>query len=119
MDANTILEVDLTVLAFGAGTVIPLLTAVVTKMNSSSGVKATANLVLSVIAGGVAHLVTNEGSSTILELITAMAMVYLGSGVSYQNFWKPTGTSLAVQRKTAAIGVGGTHVQVAPDTDQA
>lgn len=105
--ANTVIEMDVTVLAFLAGTVIPLLTALVTKITASSAVKAVANLILSMAAGGVAFLVANDGTGTLLELIAAMVSVYLASGVSYTNFWKPTGTAAAVQSATPNTGVGG------------
>lgn len=120
--ANSVIELDVTVLAFLAGTVIPLLTALITKLRASSGVKAVCNLVLSVIAGGVAHLIANEGASTWMELVTAMVAVYLASGVSYQNLWKPTGVTLKIGETTSTKGIGSEikpeQVQVAPDTDQ-
>lgn len=103
---ETVIQVDVTVLAFLAGTVIPLLTALVTKLQASSRVKAIVNLVLSLLAGSVAHLVAHDGQSNWMNLVTAMVAVYLASGVSYQNFWKPTGTSVAVQEKTSSVGLG-------------
>lgn len=119
--ANTVVQVDTTVLAFLAGTVIPLLTALVTKMNSSSGVKAVVNLVLSMAAGGVAYLVAHDGTGSVLDLIAAMVAVYLASGVSYQNLWKPTGVTLATGSATRDFGLGRVppsgQAQVAPDTD--
>lgn len=120
--ANTVIQVDMAVLAFLAGTVIPLLTALLTKLEASSGVKAVSNLVLSMAAGGVAYLVTNDGSGDLLELISAAVAVYLTSGVTYQNLWKPTGATLKLASSTANTGLGTAYkpeqAQVAPDTDQ-
>lgn len=116
--ANTVIQVDMAVLAFLAGTVIPLLTAVVTRSQATSGLKAVVNLVLSMAAGGVAFLVANNGQGGVLELIASIVAVYLASGVSYQNLWKPTGVTNATSSATNRFGLGGGEpVQVAPDTD--
>lgn len=104
--ANIAIQVDTTVLAFLAGTVVPLLVALVTKLESSSRIKAVANLVLSMVTGGIAYLVAHEGDGNVLDLIAAMIAVYLASGVAHHNLWKPTGVTNATQRKTASVGVG-------------
>lgn len=121
--AEVAIQVDVTVLAFLAGTIIPLLTAILTKLNASSGVKAICSLILSMMAGAVAYLIAHDGNGDLLDLISAMVVVYLGAGASYQNFWKPTGTSLKLAEATAGTGIGTAakplQAQVAPDTDQA
>ena len=103
---HTVLEVDVTLLAFLIGSVMPLLTGMVTKISASSRVKSVTNLVLSVLAGVLAHLMENTGKSTLLDLATAAITAYLAAGVTYQNLWKPAGTTAAVQNKTAGTGIG-------------
>lgn len=88
------------------GTIIPLLTGLVTKFQASSQVKAVVNLVLSILAGGVSYLIENDGSGTWMELVTAMVAVYLASGVSYTNLWKPTGAATKVQNVIPMKGIG-------------
>lgn len=105
---NTVVELDLQLLSLLAGSVIPLLVAVFTKMNASSKTKAVVNLILSLAAGFVTWALEHNGRFTWYELVSAMALVYLSSGVTYQNFWKPTAVAPTVQYKTQAFGVGGT-----------
>lgn len=101
-----LIQVDVTVLAFLSGSVVPLLTALATKLNASGRLKAIVNLVLSVIAGVVAYLVGVDGETSVVGLLSATISTYLASGVTYQNLWKPTGTAPALQEATANSGLG-------------
>ena len=101
-----LIQVDVTVLAFLSGSVVPLLTALATKLRASSRVKAITNLVLSVVAGTVAYLVGVDGSTDVIGLLSAVISTYLASGVTYSNLWKPTGAAPALQSATADSGIG-------------
>lgn len=104
-----LIQVDVTVLAFVSGSLVPLLTALVTKLNAGSRLKALVNLGLSIVAGVVAYLVTVDGSTTVLGLLTAVISTYLASGVTYSNLWKPTGAAPALQSATADTGIGASE----------
>lgn len=100
------LQVDVAVLTFLVGTVVPLVTGLVTKLRSSSRLKAMTNLVLSVLGGVGAWLINAEGKTTVGGLASAIVTTYLASGVSYQNLWKPTGAAQAVQEVAPESGIG-------------
>lgn len=106
-----LIQVDVTLLTFLAGSLIPLLTAVVTKWRASSRLKAIVNLSLSVLAGVVAYLVGVEGETTVLGLLAAATTTYLASGTTYSNLWKPTGATSVLQQVTQDIGIGSPHME--------
>lgn len=103
---DTPIAVDIPLLTFIVGSLIPLVVAVLTKANASSSVKATANVVLSVVGGVVAFLLAHDGEATGIELVTAAIAAYLASGVAYTHFHKPTGLAPTVAAKTAGVGIG-------------
>ena len=107
---ENIIQVDVVLLNFLVGSLIPLLTALFTKVNASSGLKSTVNLVLSLVTGTAGYLLLHDGAATVVALATHAITAYLGSGVSYQNLWKPTGVAPAIQASTADVGVGGHRV---------
>lgn len=100
------IELDVTVVAFIVGTVMPLLTAVLTKLSASSGIKAIVNLALSAGAGVLALFTASGGKTTWYEIVGAVVAAYLASGVSYQNLWKPLKVAPALQESTQGFGVG-------------
>lgn len=99
-------EVDTLTLSLIAGTIVPLLVGLVTKLHASSQVKAVVNVVLSCVTGAVAFLVTNSGKARWQELVAAALAAYVASGNSYQNLWTKVGATQAVQRSTAEFGLG-------------
>lgn len=104
---NRILEVDVALLNFVLGSLVPLVVALVTKANASSGVKAVVNVVLSVVVGTGGYLVAHDGKTSVVALLSSAVTAYLASGVTYQNLWKPTGTAPAIEARTAGVGLGG------------
>lgn len=103
---STVITLDATVLSFLVGSVLPLLTALATKLNASSAVKGVVNLVLSVAGGVLAAFMANSGSLTLIEIASAAIVVYLGSGATYSHLWKPLGTPQAIASATENKGVG-------------
>ena len=96
---SAVVTVDPLVLAFITGSVIPLLTGLLTKLSTSSSVKAVLNLVLTVAAGVVAAFVGDPDSSlTFLEIATAAIAAYTSSQAFYTGLWRPTGAAAAAQR---------------------
>lgn len=94
-------------LAFIVGSLMPLLTALLTKVNASSAVKGTLNLVLSIIGGVVSAFVTaGDAGLTVLQIGTAAIAAYLASQVAYSGLWKPTGATGAIADSSKGIGLG-------------
>lgn len=103
---NRLLEVDVTLLTFVLGSLVPLLTAVLTKVRASSGVKAIVNVLLSVVTGTASYWLLHDGKSTLVGLATAAITAYLASGVTYEHLWKPTNVAPSLHKNTAEFGVG-------------
>ena len=105
---DAIVHVDVAFLALVSGSFIPLFTALATKLDASSKVKATVNLILSITAGVVAAFVAGDGTLSTFGIIQAGISAYLASGVTYSNLWKPSGIAPALQERTASVGLGAT-----------
>lgn len=103
---STVITIDAAVLSFAIGSVLPLLTALAAKLNASSAVKATVNLVLSIAGGVLAAFVANSGSLTPIEIGAAAIAVFLGSSTTYYSVWRPTGATAAVAGATPERGFG-------------
>lgn len=87
-----------------SGLVIPLLVGVLAKLEASSTVKAVLNFGLSALAGALGEL---TGDAFVwADFVMAFGLTWATSVATYYGLWKPTGTSEAVQVKTAGVGVG-------------
>lgn len=104
--AATIVQIDVVALNFLAGTVIPLLTALVTTRVASPGLKAVVTLLLSAVAGGVAVAIEANGTIELETWIVSIGCTWLLAIASYYGLWKPTTVAPKVQEKTATFGVG-------------
>jgi len=100
------LTLKLATIAFLLGTLLPLVNGLVTKARASPGVKATVNLILSIIGGVLVAFQTNNGKLTVLEVLAAAAAVYTGSGVTYNHLWKPTNVAKKVANVAPHRGIG-------------
>ncbi len=72
-----VLQVDVTVLNFIVGSLVPLLVAVFSKINASSSLKAILNLGLSVLGGVASALLLTDGETTFLGIATSVITVQL------------------------------------------
>lgn len=107
MDASSnLISVDIGLLTFISGSLIPLLTGFVTKARASSRVKGLMNFGLSALTGAVTYALAHDGSFEPKAMLVAVVTTYLTSGVTYHNLWKPTGIAAAVQRVAPEVGVG-------------
>lgn len=93
------------------GTLIPILTALVTRWNASPGVKAVTNLVLSAIAGFGAEFIKadNAGQEFYWQgaLLTTI-VTFVVSVATYYGLWKPTNVAGADSSAARAGGfIGG------------
>lgn len=100
------IHANLALVSFAVGTVIPLLVALLTKLNASGKVKGVLNLVLSVLGGALTYLLDHSGSASYVQLLNAVVLTYLASGVSYTNLWKPVGAAPAVAMLAPDKGLG-------------
>ncbi len=100
------LTVDLALLTFLGGTLIPLLTALVTKAEASSKVKALTTLFLAVVAAGVESVIAQGGAVNVQSWLLAIGTTYISAIASYYGLTKPTEVTGAIQRKTADFGIG-------------
>lgn len=101
------ISVDVALLTFVLGSLVPLVVAILTKANASSGIKAVANVVLSIVAAVCTDLIAQGGKASVIQVLTVAIAAYVASGVTYTHFWKPTGIAPALQTSTAEFGVGG------------
>ena len=102
---STVITIDTVTLSFLVGSVMPLLTALATKLTATPTVKGMVNLLLSVAGGVLAAFVTNSGSLTYQEIAAAAIATYLSAQAVYSGVLRP-----ALAPKVAAIapnsGVG-------------
>lgn len=103
--AETI-QVDVQLLTFGAGFVVPLLVGVLSRAKAPQGVKVALNLGLSTVAGALATAIEAEGVISPSDWATGIVMTWLVSTVSYYGLWKPSGVEPAIQRGTRSFGAG-------------
>ncbi|HUW00744.1 MAG TPA: hypothetical protein VMW08_00190 [Acidimicrobiales bacterium] len=103
----TEITLDPTVVALVGGALVPVLTGLVTKLNSSTGWKAAAALVLSVLVG-VATTATEAASFTPEQIIEAAGIAFAANVTTYIGMWKPIGKTdqVPLQNVTAGFGLG-------------
>lgn len=91
------------------GTLIPILTALLTKLNASKGLKALVALVLACALAGGSMIVQTEGVFTWQTLVLSVAAAFSANVVSYVGAWKPIGDTNEVPGAilTRNIGFGG------------
>jgi len=103
------IQVDVAALTFVAGTLIPVLVALVTKAHASAGVKAVVNALLSAIAGVATVAVAQEGRLDIGHVLVAIGVTWFTSVTTHFGLLKPicvTGADGAIQQSTRRIGIG-------------
>jgi len=88
--ASSSVTLDPYVISLLGGVLIPLLTAVVTKYQASTGVKAIVALALSAVVGVASNVVTAgvlDWRAALLQVATA----FVASYVSLKHLWQPIG----------------------------
>ena len=89
------LVVDGMVLEIIAGTVLPIITGIVTKKLAAGGIKAAILAGLSIFVGLVNGAINADGIFSQEALVSA-AVAWVTAVATYYGFLKPTGTSDAV-----------------------
>lgn len=95
---------DATLIAALAGVIVPLLVALITKLNAQAGLKAFMNAGLSGVGGLLATVLPGEWNWRVF--MTKWATAWVISIATYAGFYKPTGIAPAVQNSTANTGIG-------------
>lgn len=109
---STEITLDPMLAAAIAGIIIPMVTGVITKLDSSSHVKALTALVLSVLTAVLTC--ASKGMFT-PDMLAKTAMAAFGANVTtYIGAWKPMGKTdlLPLQGKTKNFGIGKPAVAV-------
>ena len=102
---STVITIDALTLSFLVGSVMPLLTALATKLNASTTVKGVVNLVLSVLGGVLVAFQTNAGSLTLQEFAAAAIATYLSAQALYTGVLKRPALKIAA-KVAPEVGIG-------------
>lgn len=100
------MELDTQTLSVLTGVLIPILVGIVTKMQASSGIKATINALLSAVAGALSTVIANSGNLVWREFVTGVSITWVVSVATYYGLYKPTGVAGTVAATTAGFGLG-------------
>lgn len=92
---STVITIDALALSFLVGSIMPLLTALATKLRASPSVKGVVNLVLSVLGGVLVAFQTNAGSLTIQEIAAAAIATYLSAQALYTGILRAPAAAIA------------------------
>lgn len=95
---------DMTLFALLGGVIVPLLVGLLTKLNASSGVKATLNLGLTALAAALATV--NETDFAWRVFLVNWFVSWAVSVASYYGFYKPTTIAAKVQGAAPEVGIG-------------
>lgn len=101
------MNIDVMLLAFVSGALIPFVTGIITKSSASSAVKGWVSALLAAATAVVSYLTDFQGVSTGKEALFVGLTVLLTQGGLYQGFYKPVGVGPAVARATDSVGFIG------------
>jgi hypothetical protein len=95
------------VVALIAGTLIPLVTGLITKLSAQPGTKAIIALALSAAVAVLNAIVVAQGEFLVRDITILFATTFTTQVVTYLGLWKPVGGGASPGAKaTAEIGVG-------------
>jgi len=103
------IQVDVAALTFVVSTLVPVLTALVTKAHAHSGVKAVVTALLSGVAAGAAIALAHQGQVDLAEVGLTVAIAWFTAITTHYGLLKPvgvTGSEGAVAQSTRRLGVG-------------
>lgn len=97
-----------TLIALLVGTVIPGLTALVTKDEASDKVKAVVTAGLAAVSGGLTAYLTKApvGAKGWETFVGTILVTWIASSASYFFGWKPSGAANAISQRTRRWGFG-------------
>lgn len=106
MDTGSI-QLEAWVVALIAGTVIPIIVGLITKLGAHPGTKALVAITLTAIVAILNAVVVAEGTFVVRDIIVLFVTTFAWHVATYYGIWKPIGSGAAPGAKaTAEIGVG-------------
>lgn len=104
VDLGAVITIDALTLSFLAGSVMPLLTALATKLDASSTVKGVVNLVLSIFGGVLVAFKTGAGTLTYQEIAASAIATYLSAQALYSGVLRKPALAIAQASPEGGIG---------------
>ena len=106
-DATTVVTLDPFIVSVLAGTIIPVITGVVTKLEAASGVKAIVALVLSALVGILTPIVNQGGTFDWKVVLLSFAAAFVTNLATYLGMWKAIGEPYPpLAKATENFGLG-------------
>lgn len=102
----TTITLDPFIVALIGGTLIPIVTGLVTKLEASSGVKAGVALVLSAVVGVLGSIVSSNGTFDWKIAVLAAGAAFATNVTTYLGVHKAIGSTGAPLGATATAGFG-------------
>ncbi len=107
VDVSTQITLAAWVVALLGGTVTPLLTGLITKLEAHPGTKAFVALVIAAFIAVIDAITLAQGTFVVQDMIILFTVTFVMHVSTYYGFWKPVGSGAAPgARATAAMGVG-------------
>jgi hypothetical protein len=107
-EVQTTISVWQLALPFIAGPFAAIVTGVVTRLKARSSLKAVVNLAVSTLSGALLTLPANTGDVQWSVFLVGAFITWVTSIATHFGFWKPTGTTEAIEKRTANFGIGQT-----------
>ena len=104
--AARVIHVNTELLSLLAGTVVPLLVGLLTKLKASDAVKAILNALLTTIGGAVATAAGAGGSIAWQTWFLNIGLTWFASIATYYGFYKPVGVAQKIAGRTPNFGIG-------------
>ena len=100
-----------TLIALALGTIIPGLTAIVSRDVATAKLKALLTAMLSAFAGALNGALTSppHGTAAWEQIAGSILLSWISAAAAYFFGWKPSGAADALARRTRRFGLGG-HV---------
>jgi predicted membrane channel-forming protein YqfA (hemolysin III family) len=98
------------IIALFLGTIIPGLTALVSRDTASPKLKALLTAMLAAVAGGLSAALTTPPPNVAQweSIVLSILLAWISAAAAYFFGWKPSGASDSIQRHTASFGFGPT-----------
>lgn len=104
--SNHIVQAPPAFLAYAAGTIVPILVAILAKSTASRPLKVILNSILVAVGASLVVSIKMNGAIDLYGWGSAIAEAAIASWASYNGFWKPLGVAPAIHKATAKFGIG-------------
>ena len=110
---DTLITLDPLLMTFVAGALIPVITALTTKINATDTFRVLISLFLSTLSGALIQVNNSGGTFYLKQTLVAASVTFATAVVSYQGWWKPV---VSVNQK-ALPNVGLTGLTTVPTAE--